>query len=60
MNILMKKFYNNLNFSIHIKKERAELEIKKAREMSNIEINKLTEIIKAIGKDTIVAISKVN
>lgn len=28
--------------------------------MANIEINKLSEIIGAIGKDTIVAIAKVN
>lgn len=36
----------------------AELEIRKAKELSEIEINKFKQTIKAIGKETIVAMAK--
>merc|ERR1711904_475497 len=46
------------NSRIQIQKKTDELEIKKQREMAQIEIQKFTEIITAIGKETLVAISQ--
>jgi major vault protein len=41
-----------------MKKMESEIEIKKAKEMSDIEIKKFKEMTNAIGKDTLVSISK--
>ena len=40
------------------KKALNELEIKKAKEMAEIETKKFNEVVRAIGKETIVAMSK--
>lgn len=39
-------------------KKKNELEIKKKREMADIETKKFTQIVNAIGRETLVAISK--
>lgn len=39
-------------------KKKNELDIKKKREMADIETKKFTQIVNAIGKETLVAISK--
>lgn len=46
------------NAELKYKKAVMELEVRKQKELNDIEIKKFKQIIKAIGKETIVAISK--
>ena len=61
--IIKKLIFNNITKFIHkykkYKKKKYELEIKKKKEFTEIEITKFEKLINSIGKETLIAISRV-